>query len=109
MGGFSSTSCSTRRGCPTSDRGIAQTLWECAPHTKLRGLERGQEETMITIGALWRPVLSLEAWAGYTNTQRGALWQAIYKGGREICDLRRQHTADQREMQALKDHISVLE
>ncbi|GKD08220.1 hypothetical protein Tco_1187905 [Tanacetum coccineum] len=53
--------------------------------------------------------LALEAWARYTDAQRGALWQAIYEDRREIYDLRRQHSTDQREMQELKDHITRLE
>ncbi|GKB74934.1 hypothetical protein Tco_0936346 [Tanacetum coccineum] len=76
---------------------------------RLRNLERAQEETEITLGTVWRPILALETWAGYTNAQRGALWQSIYEDRREIYDLRRHHTADQREMQELKDRIDALE
>ncbi|GKE36530.1 hypothetical protein Tco_1459935 [Tanacetum coccineum] len=32
---------------------------------KFRSLEREQERTAVTFGALWRPVLALEAWAGH--------------------------------------------
>ncbi|GJR88529.1 hypothetical protein Tco_0212540 [Tanacetum coccineum] len=78
-------------------------------HFRLRSLERGQEETGITIGTLWRPILALEACVGYTDTQRGALWQAIYEDRWEIYNLRRHHTADQREMQELKERITALE
>nr|GEW40956.1 hypothetical protein [Tanacetum cinerariifolium] len=73
----------------------------------LRSLERGHEDTGITIGTLWRLILAPKAWAGHTD--RGALWQARYEDRREIYDLRRQHTADQREMQELKDRITILE
>nr|GEV90230.1 hypothetical protein [Tanacetum cinerariifolium] len=53
---------------------------------RLRSLERGHEETRITIGTLRRLILALEPWAGYTDTQRGSLWHAIYEDQREICD-----------------------
>ncbi|GKE72171.1 hypothetical protein Tco_1534212, partial [Tanacetum coccineum] len=46
---------------------------------KLRSLEQGNEQATITFGALWRPVLAIEAWAGQTDAQRAALWQARYK------------------------------
>ncbi|GJT40913.1 hypothetical protein Tco_0940778 [Tanacetum coccineum] len=32
---------------------------------RFRSLEREQERTAVTFGALWRPVLALEAWAGH--------------------------------------------
>ncbi|GKA52952.1 hypothetical protein Tco_0746267, partial [Tanacetum coccineum] len=32
-------------------------------------LEREQERTIVTFGALWRPVLALEAWAGHVDTR----------------------------------------
>ncbi|GJU94134.1 hypothetical protein Tco_1318890 [Tanacetum coccineum] len=43
-----------------------------------RSLEREQERTAVTFGALWRPVLASKAWAGQTDAQRAALWHAIY-------------------------------
>nr|GFA76311.1 hypothetical protein [Tanacetum cinerariifolium] len=52
---------------------------------RLKSLERVQEETGITIGALWRLILALKAWAGHTDSQRGALWQARYE---DRCDNR---------------------
>ncbi|GKA40114.1 hypothetical protein Tco_0732707 [Tanacetum coccineum] len=51
-------------------------------------LEREWERVAVTFGALWRPVLALEAWAGQTDTQRAALWHAIYDTQRENHDLR---------------------
>ncbi|GKA17805.1 hypothetical protein Tco_0697642 [Tanacetum coccineum] len=45
---------------------------------RLGSLERAQEQATITFGALWRPVLALEAWAGQTDIQRSALWLARY-------------------------------
>nr|GEV43490.1 hypothetical protein [Tanacetum cinerariifolium] len=40
------------------------------------------------------PVLALETWAGRTNAQRAALWQARYEDQREIHALRMQHPSD---------------
>ncbi|GJS85091.1 hypothetical protein Tco_0751632 [Tanacetum coccineum] len=64
------------------------------------------EGALLEIGAqlelhgstIWRPILALEAWAGYTDAQRAALWQSIYEDQWEIYDLRMQRAADQREM-----------
>ncbi|GJU53313.1 hypothetical protein Tco_1227027 [Tanacetum coccineum] len=56
--------------------------------------ERGQKQATIMFGALWQLVLALEAWAGRTDAQRAALWQARYKDQREIQALRMQHATD---------------
>nr|GEY42457.1 hypothetical protein [Tanacetum cinerariifolium] len=69
-------------------------------------LEQGQEQATITFGALWQPVLALEAWTRQTDALKGALWQARYEDQREIHALRMQHAADQREIQELRDRIS---
>ncbi|GJU77885.1 hypothetical protein Tco_1274955 [Tanacetum coccineum] len=37
---------------------------------RLGSLERAQEQATITFGAMWRPVLALEAWAGHTVIPR---------------------------------------
>ncbi|GJT72596.1 hypothetical protein Tco_1031882 [Tanacetum coccineum] len=113
---YSSSSCSTRLGCPTRDRGTARAPWESEAARdefysqcfRLRSLERVLEETRINMGTLWRLMLALEAWAGYTDTQIGALWQSIYQDQREIYDLRRQHVTYQREMQELMDRMDWL-
>ncbi|GJZ76953.1 hypothetical protein Tco_0641625 [Tanacetum coccineum] len=44
---------------------------------RFRSLEHEQERVAVTFGALWRPVLALESWAGQTDAQRAALWHAI--------------------------------
>ncbi|GJW98758.1 hypothetical protein Tco_0180566 [Tanacetum coccineum] len=75
----------------------------------LGSLERGQEHATITFGALWQPVLALEAWAGQTDAQRAALWQDRYEDQRERRALRMQHATDQREMQGLREHVAILE
>ncbi|GJZ36229.1 hypothetical protein Tco_0582046 [Tanacetum coccineum] len=40
-------------------------------------LEYEQERVAVTFGAIWRPVLALESWAGQTDAHRAALWHAI--------------------------------
>nr|GEZ74139.1 hypothetical protein [Tanacetum cinerariifolium] len=40
-------------------------------------LKHEQKRVAVTSGALWRPVLALESWAGQTDAQRAALWHAI--------------------------------
>ncbi|GJW11263.1 hypothetical protein Tco_1577090 [Tanacetum coccineum] len=44
---------------------------------RFRSLEHEQERVALTFGALWRPVLALESWAGQTDAQGVALWHAI--------------------------------
>ncbi|GJS21246.1 hypothetical protein Tco_0449878 [Tanacetum coccineum] len=44
---------------------------------RFRSLEYEQERAAVTFGAIWRPVLALESWAGQTDAQRAALWHAI--------------------------------
>ncbi|GKF31780.1 hypothetical protein Tco_0101578 [Tanacetum coccineum] len=34
---------------------------------RFRSLEHEQERVAVTFGALWRPVLTLESWAGQTD------------------------------------------
>ncbi|GJV18104.1 hypothetical protein Tco_1363427 [Tanacetum coccineum] len=40
---------------------------------RFRSLEHEQERVAVTFGAIWRPVLALESWAGQTDAQRAAL------------------------------------
>ncbi|GKD00760.1 hypothetical protein Tco_1171034 [Tanacetum coccineum] len=44
---------------------------------QFRILEYEQEWVAVTFGAIWRPVLALESWAGQTDAHRAALWHAI--------------------------------
>ncbi|GJR19030.1 putative reverse transcriptase domain, reverse transcriptase zinc-binding domain protein [Tanacetum coccineum] len=46
-----------------------------------------QERTTMTFGALWRPVLALEAWAGHVDTWMTDLPQAGYDDHRLIHDM----------------------
>ncbi|GJZ35743.1 hypothetical protein Tco_0581560 [Tanacetum coccineum] len=74
-----------------------------------RSLEREQERVAVTFGALWRPVLALEAWAGQTDAQRAAMWHAIYDIQRENHDLRMQLAEERRERLELADHVARME
>ncbi|GJZ54218.1 hypothetical protein Tco_0609103 [Tanacetum coccineum] len=76
---------------------------------RLRSLELAQEQVTFTFGTLWRLVLALEAWAGQTDAQRAAMWQARYEDHRLIHDLLVQNAAMQRELQELRDCVTTLE
>ncbi|GJT42651.1 hypothetical protein Tco_0951366 [Tanacetum coccineum] len=84
-------------------------LLEALPPSFFEGYEQGHEHATITFGALWQPFLAFEAWVGWTDAQRAALWQTRYKDQREIHAWRMQHTADQREMQEMRDRVAALE
>ncbi|GJZ69656.1 hypothetical protein Tco_0633206 [Tanacetum coccineum] len=55
-----------------------------------KSLEYEQERVAVTFGAIWRPVLALEAWAGQTDAQRATLWHAVSDVQGENWDLRLQ-------------------
>ncbi|GJV48061.1 hypothetical protein Tco_1438273 [Tanacetum coccineum] len=59
-------------------------------HTRyqLRSLEHEQERVAVTFGAIWRPVLALESWAGQMDAQRASLWHAISDTQMENQELR---------------------
>ncbi|GJZ43073.1 hypothetical protein Tco_0590328 [Tanacetum coccineum] len=57
--------------------------------------EYEQERVALTFGAIWRPVLALEAWAGHTDAQRAALWHTISDVQGDNRDLRL-HLAEER-------------
>ncbi|GKE51510.1 hypothetical protein Tco_1486666 [Tanacetum coccineum] len=61
----------------------------------LEGYDRDLRE--LYTSAIWTPILALEEWAGQTDTQRAALWHAIYDIQRENHDLRRQLAEERRE------------
>ncbi|GKC25228.1 hypothetical protein Tco_1027378, partial [Tanacetum coccineum] len=67
-----------------------------AQRYQLRSLEYKQERVAVTFGAIWRPVLALEAWAGQTDAQRAALWHAISNVHGENQDLRLQLAEERR-------------
>ncbi|GKA63383.1 hypothetical protein Tco_0762989 [Tanacetum coccineum] len=63
---------------------------------RFRSLEYEQERVVVTFGAIWRPVLALESWAGQTDAQRAALWHAISDVQGENRDLRLQLAEERR-------------
>ncbi|GJR64409.1 hypothetical protein Tco_0010474 [Tanacetum coccineum] len=58
-------------------RDHAVRLEELSPALFERSLKHEQERVAMTFGALWRPVLALESWAGQMDAQRAALCHAI--------------------------------
>ncbi|GKA49999.1 hypothetical protein Tco_0743072 [Tanacetum coccineum] len=52
-----------------------------------KSLHHKQEKVVVTFGAIWRPILALESWAGQTDAQRAALWHAISDTQRENREL----------------------
>ncbi|GJX44873.1 hypothetical protein Tco_0261549 [Tanacetum coccineum] len=63
---------------------------------RFRSLEYEQERVAVIFGAIWRPVLALESWAGQTDAQRAALWHAISDMHVENQDLRLQLVEERR-------------
>ncbi|GJW79515.1 hypothetical protein Tco_0143490 [Tanacetum coccineum] len=55
-----------------------------------------QERVVVTFGAIWRPVLTLESWTGQTDAQREALWNAISDTQMENQELRLQIAEERR-------------
>ncbi|GKD02554.1 hypothetical protein Tco_1177528, partial [Tanacetum coccineum] len=76
---------------------------------RLRSLEQEQEMAIVTFGAIWRPVLSLESWTGHVDAQRAEMWQTRYDDHRLIHDLLVLNTTMQRELQELRDRVTTLE
>ncbi|GKF03804.1 hypothetical protein Tco_0034472, partial [Tanacetum coccineum] len=68
-------------------RDHAVRLEELLPALFKRSLEYEQERVTVTFGAIWRPVLALDAWAGQTDAQRAAMWHTINDVQRENRDL----------------------
>ncbi|GKD93466.1 hypothetical protein Tco_1373303 [Tanacetum coccineum] len=77
-------------------RDHAIRLDELSPALFERSLEHEQERVTVTFGALWRPVLALESWAGQTDAQRVALWHAISDAQGENRELRLQLAEERR-------------
>ncbi|GKE63836.1 hypothetical protein Tco_1514203 [Tanacetum coccineum] len=63
---------------------------------RFRSLKYEQERVAVTFGAIWRPVLTLEAWVGQTDAQRAALWHAINDVQGENQDLQLQLIVERR-------------
>ncbi|GJY68997.1 hypothetical protein Tco_0471979, partial [Tanacetum coccineum] len=76
---------------------------------RLRSLEHEQERTTMTFGALWRPVLALEAWAGCVDTRMESMSWAGDDDHRLVHDLLVQQAALQRELQEMRGRVIALE
>ncbi|GKD57427.1 hypothetical protein Tco_1290814 [Tanacetum coccineum] len=74
-----------------------------------RSLELEQERTNVAFGALWRPVLALEAWAGHVDTRMADLSRARYDDHRLIHDMLVQLPALQRELWEMRGRVTTLE
>ncbi|GJV09631.1 hypothetical protein Tco_1351172 [Tanacetum coccineum] len=106
---------------PTLFEGYDRDLWELYTRSgavrdeifsqryRFRSLEWEQERATVTFNAIWRPVLALEAWAGQTDSQRAALWHAIYDIQRVNHDLRMQIAEERHERLELTDHVARIE
>ncbi|GJW93666.1 hypothetical protein Tco_0173338 [Tanacetum coccineum] len=71
---------------------------------RFRSLEHEQERVVVTFGAIWRPVLALESWAGQTDAQRAAMWHTISDTQGENQELRLQ-LAEERHARLELDEI----
>ncbi|GJT47796.1 hypothetical protein Tco_0973953 [Tanacetum coccineum] len=76
---------------------------------RFRSLEREQERATVTFGALWRPVLALEAWVGHVDTRMADMSRDRYDDHRLIHDMLVQQAAMQRELQEMKGRVTALE
>ncbi|GKB93047.1 hypothetical protein Tco_0979184 [Tanacetum coccineum] len=72
-------------------------------------LEQEQERAVMTFGALWRPVLALEAWAGHVDTQMASMSRAGYDDHSLVQDLLVQQATLQRELQEMRGRVTVLD
>nr|GEU96363.1 hypothetical protein [Tanacetum cinerariifolium] len=76
---------------------------------RFRSLECEQERTTMMFGALWRPVLTLEAWAGHANTRISDMLRAGYGDHRLIYDMLLQQAALQHDLQEMRGRVTTLE
>ncbi|GJZ04727.1 hypothetical protein Tco_0538002 [Tanacetum coccineum] len=68
-----------------------------------------QERAVMTFGALWRPMLALEAWVGHVDTWMASMLWAGYDDHRLVHDLLVQQAALQYELQELRGRVTALE
>ncbi|GKE51122.1 hypothetical protein Tco_1486278 [Tanacetum coccineum] len=54
---------------------------------RFRSLEREHERAIVTFGALWRPVMTLKAWAGHVDTRLADMSRDRYDDHRLIHDV----------------------
>ncbi|GKD45108.1 hypothetical protein Tco_1269753, partial [Tanacetum coccineum] len=75
---------------------------------RFRSLKLEQERTAMTFGALWRPMLALEAWAGYVDTLMTDMSREGYDDHRLIHDMLVQKATLQRELQEMRGRVTAL-
>ncbi|GJR59600.1 hypothetical protein Tco_1501762 [Tanacetum coccineum] len=75
---------------------------------RFRSLEREQERTVVTFGALWRPMLALEAWAGRVDTRFADMSWDRYDDHILIHDMLVQQAAMQRKLQEMRGRVAAL-
>ncbi|GJW79385.1 hypothetical protein Tco_0141067 [Tanacetum coccineum] len=75
---------------------------------QFRSLEHEQERVAVTFGAIWRPILVLESWAGQTDTQRASLWHAISDMQGENWELRLQLAEERRAQLELAEIVDSM-
>nr|GEW90199.1 hypothetical protein [Tanacetum cinerariifolium] len=91
-------------------RGILQDhtqRLDAMPPTLFAEIDMDVRELYTRSGA--RPVLALEAWAGCVDTRMTDMSWAGYDDNRLVHDMLLQQTALQRELQEMKDRMTVLE
>ncbi|GKD00038.1 hypothetical protein Tco_1170312, partial [Tanacetum coccineum] len=76
---------------------------------QFRSLELEQERTAVTFGALWRPVLALEPWAGHVDTWMTDMSRAGYDDHRLVHDMLVQQAALRRDLQEMRGRVTALE
>nr|GFB82858.1 hypothetical protein [Tanacetum cinerariifolium] len=67
--------------------------------TRMVTLPREQKRATVSFRALWRPMLALEAWAGYVDARRTNMSHARYDDHRFIHDMLVQYAVMQYELQ----------
>nr|GEX48093.1 hypothetical protein [Tanacetum cinerariifolium] len=67
------------------------------------------ERATVNFSALWRPMLSLEAWARHVDARWAEMSQARYDDHRLIHDFLVQNTTMQHELQELRGRVTTLE
>nr|GFA36994.1 hypothetical protein [Tanacetum cinerariifolium] len=72
-------------------------------------LEHEKERTAMTFGALWRPVLALEAWVGCVVIRMVDMSQAEYDDHRLVHDMLLQQAMLQRELHEMRGRVTALE
>ncbi|GKE73829.1 hypothetical protein Tco_1535870, partial [Tanacetum coccineum] len=77
-------------------RDHAVRLEELSPALFERSIEYEHERVAVTFGAIWRPVLAPESWAGQTDAHISALWHVISDMQGENRDLRLQLAEERR-------------